>query len=89
MTKNLDKEGLRSIVANYDIFYIDLWGVVHNGIVLHKSAIETLEQISKSNKDYVLLTNAPRPSKTVKSFLEKWVWIFKLEKKYIHLERQL
>ena len=71
MTKNLDKEGLRSIVANYDIFYIDLWGVVHNGIVLHKSAIETLEQISKSNKDYVLLTNAPRPSKTVKSFLEK------------------
>jgi HAD superfamily hydrolase (TIGR01459 family) len=71
MTKNLDKEGLRSIVENYDIFYIDLWGVVHNGIVLHKSAIETLEQISKSNKDYVLLTNAPRPSKTVKSFLEK------------------
>ena len=71
MTKNLDKEGLRSIVANYDIFYIDLWGVVHNGIALHKNAIETLEQISKSNKDYVLLTNAPRPSKTVKSFLEK------------------
>ena len=71
MTKNLDKEGLGSIVANYDIFYIDLWGVVHNGIALHKNAIETLEQISKSNKDYVLLTNAPRPSKTVKSFLEK------------------
>ena len=71
MTKNLDKEGLRSIVANYDIFYIDLWGVVHNGISLHKSAIETLEQISKSNKDYVLLTNAPRPIKTVKSILEK------------------
>ena len=71
MTKNLDKEGLSSIVANYDIFYIDLWGVVHNGIALHKNAIETLEQISKSNKDYVLLTNAPRPSKTVKSFLEK------------------
>ena len=88
MTKNLDKEGLRSIVANYDIFYIDLWGVVHNGIVLHESAIETLEQISKSNKDYVLLTNAPRPSKTVKSFLEKMGMDIKLEKKYILLERQ-
>ena len=36
MTKNLDKEGLRSIVANYDIFYIDLWGVVHNGIASQK-----------------------------------------------------
>ena len=71
MAKNLDKEGLRSIVENYDIFYIDLWGVVHNGITLHKEAVKTLEQITKSKKDYVLLTNAPRPNKTVNSFLEK------------------
>ena len=71
MTKNLDNNGLRSIVENYDIFYIDLWGVVHNGINLHKNAIETLEKITKTKKEYVLLTNAPRPNKTVKSFLEK------------------
>ncbi|MDA8848494.1 TIGR01459 family HAD-type hydrolase [Candidatus Pelagibacter ubique] len=71
MTKNLDKDGLRSIVENYDIFYIDLWGVVHNGITLHKNAIEALEEITKANKDYVLLTNAPRPNKIVNNFLEK------------------
>jgi len=71
MAKNLDNEGLRSIIANYDIFYIDLWGVVHNGISLHKKAIEVLEEIDEAKKKYVLLTNAPRPSKTVKSFLEK------------------
>jgi len=71
MTKNLDNNGLKSIVENYDIFYIDLWGVVHNGINLHKNAIETLEKITKIKKEYVLLTNAPRPNKTVKSFLEK------------------
>jgi HAD superfamily hydrolase (TIGR01459 family) len=81
MTKNLDKEGLRSIAENYDIFYVDLWGVVHNGISLHKSAIETLEQISKSNKDYVLLTNAPRPIKTVKSILEKMGMDVKIREK--------
>jgi HAD superfamily hydrolase (TIGR01459 family) len=71
MTKYLDNEGLKSIIENYDIFYIDLWGVVHNGITLHEKAIETLEEISKANKSYILLTNAPRPNKTVKSFLEK------------------
>jgi HAD superfamily hydrolase (TIGR01459 family) len=71
MTKNLDNRGLRSIAADYEIFYIDLWGVVHNGIALNKNAIEALEQISKENKKYVLLTNAPRPSKTVKLYLEK------------------
>jgi len=71
MSENLDDKGLKSIVENYDIFYIDLWGVIHNGINLHKNAIEALEEIAKVKKKYVLLTNAPRPNKTVKSFLEK------------------
>ena len=71
MSESLDKKGLKAIVENYDIFYIDLWGVIHNGINLHKKAIEALEEITKAKKRYVLLTNAPRPNKTVKLFLEK------------------
>ena len=71
MTKNLDKDGLRSIADNYQLFYIDLWGVVHNGISLHENAIFTLKEITKKNKEYVLLTNAPRPNSAVKIFLEK------------------
>jgi len=71
MTKNLDNAGLRSILADYDVFYIDLWGVIHDGIKLHTNAIQALEEISKAKKNYVLLTNAPRPNKTVKRFLEK------------------
>ena len=71
MTKNLDKEGLSSIVDNYQLFYVDLWGVVHNGVTLHNEAIKALKEISKKKKDYILLTNAPRPNYSVKSFLEK------------------
>ena len=71
MTKNLDNEGLRSIADNYDLFYIDLWGVIHNGIKLHKNAIITLNELIKMNKNFVLLTNAPRPNETVKVFLKK------------------
>ena len=71
MTKNLDSSGLRSIAESYDLFFIDLWGVVHNGIKLHKKAIEALAEIDKAKKNYVLLTNAPRPNNTVKIFLEK------------------
>ena len=41
MTKNLDNEGLRSIARNYDLFYIDLWGVVHNGITLMKMQLNS------------------------------------------------
>ena len=71
MSENLDIKGLRSIANDYDIFYIDLWGVVHNGINLHKDAIEALEEITNAKKQYVLLTNAPRPNNSVNLFLEK------------------
>ena len=71
MSENLDNEGLKSIVDSYDIFYIDLWGVVHNGVILHKNAIKVLEEITKAKKKYVLLTNAPRPNSSVNLFLEK------------------
>ena len=71
MTKNLDKEGFSSIVDNYQLFYIDLWGVVHNGVSLHQEAIKVLNEITKKKKDYILLTNAPRPNYAVKSFLQK------------------
>ncbi len=71
MTKNLDKEGLSSIVDNYQLFYIDLWGVVHNGVTLHQEALKVLKEISNKGKEYILLTNAPRPNNVVKSFLKK------------------
>ena len=71
MTKNLDLNGLQSIADNYDLFYIDLWGVVHNGVNLHENAIAVLNELLKKEKMLVLLTNAPRPNKTVQNFLEK------------------
>ena len=71
MTENLDGRGLKSIIEKYDLFFIDLWGVIHNGIELHNEAVNTLARISEAKKDYILLTNAPRPNKIVKIFLEK------------------
>ena len=46
MTKNLDLNGLRSIADNYDLFYIDLWGVMHNGVKLHQQALDILNPYS-------------------------------------------
>ena len=50
MTKNLDLNGLQSIADNYDLFYIDLWGVVHNGVNLHETAIAVLNELLKKRK---------------------------------------
>ena len=81
MAKNLDNEGLRSIISAYDLFFIDLWGVVHNGIKLNQKAIEVLNEIEKNKKKYVLLTNAPRPNATVKVFLDKMGMSKKIQEK--------
>ena len=68
MTKKTIK-GLSVIYHKYDVFFIDLWGVVHNGIHLYPGAIEVLENLNKLNKRFVLMSNAPRPSKNVEKFL--------------------
>ena len=62
-------KGLYEIYHKYDAFLIDLWGVVHNGLELYSGAIKVLENLSKLNKRFVLISNAPRPSKNVKKFL--------------------
>ena len=62
-------KGLSEIDHKYDVFFIDLWGVVHNGIQLYPGAIEVLENLNRLNKRFVLLSNAPRPSKNVEKFL--------------------
>ena len=65
------KNGLREIVNNYEIFFIDLWGVVHNGITLNSTAIEVLDNLKNKNKRFILMTNAPRPRQSVAKFLKK------------------
>ena len=62
-------KGLREIQNRYQSFFIDLWGVVHNGIELYPGAIEVLENLNKIKKRYVLMSNAPRPSKSVQQYL--------------------
>ena len=71
MTSNLDEKGLRSIIDEYDLFFIDVWGVLHNGINLFQNSVEVLERLEENKKNYVLLTNAPRPNQTVFEFLKK------------------
>ena len=70
---------LEEIYKNYDTFVIDLWGVMHNGVVLNSKAIEAVEQLKKNLKKIVFLSNAPRPSSKVINFLLK----MKMDKKFL------
>ncbi len=71
MNLNLDIKGFRSITSSFDLFFIDIWGVIHNGISIFEESLNVLNELEKLNKEYILLTNAPRPNSTVKNFLIK------------------
>ena len=71
MSQNLDNLGLRSIFNQYNLFYIDIWGVIHNGVKIFNDSLEVLQNLKNENKEFVLLTNAPRPNLTVIDFLKK------------------
>ena len=71
LTKPHKIEGLSQIFEKYDIFFIDLWGVMHNGVECYPEAIIVLKELKKNNKKVILISNAPRPSKIVSVFLEK------------------
>ncbi len=70
---------LSDIYKNYDTFVIDLWGVVHNGMVLNSKAIEAIKQLNNKSKKIVFLSNAPRPSSKVINFLLK----MNMDRKYL------
>ena len=44
---------LSEIYKNYDTFVIDLWGVIHNGVVLNSKAIEDVDQLKNNSKKVV------------------------------------
>ena len=58
MVKNIDK--IQDIVDEYDVFIIDLWGVLHNGIKVFLPALDVLEKLKKAHKSVYLLTNNPK-----------------------------
>jgi len=61
--------GLSEVQSKYDAFFIDLWGVIHNGVQLYPNAINVLENLNKLNKRFVLISNDPRPSRSVEKYL--------------------
>jgi len=64
-------KGLNEVQSRYDAFFIDLWGVIHNGVELYPEAINVLQNLNKLKKRFVLISNAPRPSKSVGKYLKQ------------------
>ena len=50
--KNCEKlNNLSDIDDNYDVFLIDLWGVIHNGIAAFDNVLPVLQSLKQKKKN--------------------------------------
>ncbi|WP_010140987.1 TIGR01459 family HAD-type hydrolase [Oceanicola sp. S124] len=63
-------QSLAEIASDYDAFFVDLWGCVHNGVTALPEAVAALQEVRKTGKKVVLVTNSPRPRAQVEIQLD-------------------
>lgn len=54
-------QDFKELIPLYDGFFIDLWGVVHDGVKAYPGAVECLNKIISLGKKVLFLSNSPRP----------------------------
>jgi HAD superfamily hydrolase (TIGR01459 family) len=57
--------GISEVAGRYDGVILDLWGVVHNGVVALPGAIDAMSRLRAAEKRIALLSNAPRRTSVV------------------------
>lgn len=56
----IELDSLTAITDKYDLFIIDIWGVLHNGRHAFPEAIAALQFLKATQKNVLLLSNSPR-----------------------------
>ena len=50
----------KEIIPQYDLFIVDIFGVIHDGLELYPKVFDNIKEIAQQNKNFVFLSNAPR-----------------------------
>ncbi|MEM9430339.1 MAG: TIGR01459 family HAD-type hydrolase [Pseudomonadota bacterium] len=56
---------LAEIAGDYDVLFCDLWGCLHNGVSVFPEAVRALRAFRGGGGTVVLVTNSPRPRRSV------------------------
>ncbi len=64
-------DSLKPLLAQYDAFLIDLWGVVHDGTALYPGVMRVITELKMAGKPVIFLSNAPRISAKAATNLDR------------------
>ena len=59
------------LAANTAVWFVDIWGVLHNGVAPFASAVDACRTFRGHGGIVVLVSNAPRPASAVASALDR------------------
>lgn len=51
--------GLSDVMDDYDVFFLDVWGVLYDGLAPYPTTLETLKALKANDKTVLLLSNSP------------------------------
>ena len=63
-------EGIAKIADQFDVYFIDIYGVIHDGTSMHPGVLHCLEHLALAGKSVLLLTNTPARSQVIVKRLE-------------------
>ena len=61
----------RDLLANYDVVFCDVWGVVHNGRTAYEDGCAALTRFRNTGGTVILVSNAPRTARVVAGILDE------------------
>ncbi|WP_424928061.1 TIGR01459 family HAD-type hydrolase [Amaricoccus tamworthensis] len=64
-------QSLDEVDPGYNVLFCDLWGCLHNGKAAFPDAVAALEKFRSGGGRVVLLTNAPRPWRSVRTQIDR------------------
>lgn len=70
MTEEGVEENILSIADRYDTFFVDVYGVLYNGVLLYKGTLETMSELKKQGKRIVILSNSTMVSEDARRSYE-------------------
>jgi len=62
---------LSELAPNYSAVLSDVWGVIHNGVTAHSSAVDALLRFRRGGGRVILITNAPRAAAPIMTMLDR------------------
>jgi len=61
-------EGLKDIVDDYDVFVLDMWGVMHDGFTPYPGVVEAVKKLKAAGKSLIILSNSSqRQEKSIRN----------------------